>query len=258
MPDNNIIYEKKGHIVSLTLNRPQASNIINIRLANELSDTCININQDEQVRAVILTGAGDVFCSGIDFKELSLFTADDLKLMNPAKQSSSALAAINCPVIAAINGDATGAGLELALACDIRLASEKARFCFPETSYGLIPGGGGTQRLPRIVGKAKALEMILLAEPIDADEAFRIGLVSRVASKESLYREAEKIGRMITARAPIAVRYAKEALSRGVDMTIDQGLRLEADLSILLHTSEDRTEGIKAFIEKRTAYFKGK
>ena len=256
MPHKTIIYRKEEQTVWLTLNRPLASNTINLELANELGDACREINQDEEVRAVIITGAGQTFCSGADLDELSS-TLDELSRMNPASLASRAVAAVNCPVIAALNGDALGAGLELALSCDIRISSENARFGFPETSYGLIPGGGGTQRLPRIVGRGKATEMVLIAEPLDAREAYRIGLISKVVPGDKLAEEAKEIAKRLVSRAPIAVRYAKEALNKGMDMTLEQGLRLEADLSFLLQSTEDRAEGIRAFLDKRTAHFKG-
>jgi enoyl-CoA hydratase len=257
MPYKTIIYEKKEQVVWLTLNRPKAGNTINLELANELVDACRAINQDEEVRAVIITGAGEAFCSGCDLTEMRSTPVDNLKKINAASLSSTAVAGLNCPVIAAVNGDALGVGLELALSCDIRICSENAHFSFPETSYGLIPGGGGTQRLPRIVGKGKATEIIITAEPIDAAEAYRVGLVTKVVSKQKLSTEAEEIARKLSLRGPIAVRYAKEAVNKGMDMTLAQGLRLEADLSFLLQTTKDRAEGIKAFLEKRKATFKG-
>jgi enoyl-CoA hydratase len=257
MPYKTIIYEKKEQVVWLSLNRPKAGNTINLELANELVDACRAINQDEEVRAVIITGAGEAFCSGCDLTEMRSTPVDNLKKINAASLSSTAVAGLNCPVIAAVNGDALGVGLELALSCDIRICSENAHFSFPETSYGLIPGGGGTQRLPRIVGKGKATEIIITAEPIDAAEAYRVGLVTKVVSKQKLSTEAEEIARKLSLRGPIAVRYAKEAVNKGMDMTLAQGLRLEADLSFLLQTTKDRAEGIKAFLEKRKATFKG-
>jgi enoyl-CoA hydratase len=253
MPYKLLTYEKKEHVVRFTLNRPRAGNTINLELANELVDACRAVNQDDGVRAVILTGAGEAFCTGFDLTELRTSTKDK----NSASLSASAIAGINCPLIAAVNGDALGAGLELALSCDIRICSDNAHFGFPETSHGLIPGGGGTQRLPRIVGKGKATEMILTAEPVDAAEAYRIGLVSRVVPSQKLHDEAEEIARKLIARAPIAVRYAKEAVNKGMDLTLAQGLRLEADLSFLLQSTKDRAEGIKAFLEKRKPTFKG-
>jgi len=150
-----------------------------------------------------------------------------------------------------------GQGLELALACDIRIAAEGAKFCLPHTSYGLIPSGGGTQRLPRLVGKGKALEMVLTAEPVDAEEAFRIGLVNKVVPSEKVLSEAEEVAKGITTKGPIALRYAKEAVNKGLDLTLEQGLRLEADLYFLIQTTADRMEGIRAFLEKRPPQFRG-
>lgn len=169
----------------------------------------------------------------------------------------NAIASLERVAIAAIGGDALGEGLELALACDIRIASEKASFCLPHTGYGLIPSGGGTQRLPRLVGKGKALEMILTADPIDAREAFRIGLVNKVVPSEKLLSEAEELAKRIITKGPIALRYAKEAINKGLDLTLEQGLRLEADLYFLIQTTADRMEGIRAFMEKRPPQFKG-
>jgi enoyl-CoA hydratase len=253
-----LTYRKREHTVWLTLNRPDVGNIIDLELAHQLNDACRQINQDDRIRAVVITGAGDAFCAGSDLVELSSPVSNGVRPVNAASLSSTAVAAVNCPVIAAVNGDALGAGLELALSCDIRLCSTNARFGFPETSYGLVPGGGGTQRLPRIVGRGKATEMILIAEPIDAGEAYRIGLVSRVVPGRSLLKEARETAARLASRAPIAVRYAKEAVGKGMDMTLDQGLRLEADLSFLLQTTADRAEGIEAFLQKRTGVFKGK
>jgi enoyl-CoA hydratase len=257
MPYKSINYERREQLAWLTLNRPSVGNTINLHLANELRDACGEINQDDNIRVVIITGAGASFCSGADLNELASLTANELIKANPASLASRALASVNCPVIAAINGDAMGAGLELALSCDIRVASANARLGLPETSYGLIPGGGGTQRLPRLVGKGKATEMVLTAEPIDAEEAYHIGLITRVVPGEKLIEEAGEIAKRLISRAPIALRYAKEAVNKGMDMTLEQGLRLEADLSFLLQTTEDRAEGIRAFLEKRTGQFKG-
>jgi len=249
--------EKKEPIVRLTLNRLGAGNLIDLQLANELKDACREVNEDDDIRVVVLTGAGNVFCSGADLGGILSSTLGDIHRTNPASIASRAVASITCPVIAAINGDAMGAGLELALACDIRVASGNARLGFPETSYGLIPGGGGTQRLPRLVGRGKATEMILLAEPVNAAEAYQAGLVNRVVLPQKLVEEVDAVAEILASRAPIAVRYAKEAVNKGTDMTLEQGLRLEADLSFLLQSTADRDEGIRAFLEKRKGQFKG-
>jgi enoyl-CoA hydratase len=257
MPHPALLFQKRDSVVWLTLNGPHEGNLIDLKLANELVDACAKVNQDDDVRAAVVTGAGDAFCTGADLDELSLLPPTDAGRKYAAAVAAAAVASLDCPVLAALNGDAFGSGLEVALAADIRIAAEGARFGLPETSYGIIPGGGGTQRLPRIVGKGKATEMVLTAEPIDAAEAFRIGLVSKVVPSDSLVTEAETIVQRLISRAPIAVRYAKEALGKGMDMTLDQGLRLEADLSFLLQTTADRAEGIKAFLEKRTPTFRG-
>ena len=250
MPYATVIYTKDNHIAYLTLNRPEADNAINQQLAQELASICCQINRDNDVYVVIITGAGDkTFCSGGE-------------LVSPESGSSygaaTAIASLSQPVIAAINGDALGQGLELALSCDIRLASDKAKFGFPQVVEGLIPMDGGTQRLPRIVGKGKALELILTAETISAQEALEIGLVNKVIAKEELVAESEAVAKTLTTKGPIALRYAKEAINKGLDLTLEQGLHLEADLYFLLHTTADRTEGIRAFLEKRPPHFKSR
>jgi enoyl-CoA hydratase len=243
-----VIYTKKDHVGYITLNRPQAGNSINLKLAEELEDACLKINQDDDIYVVIISGAGDkAFCSGSEPEKSGT-------RCSPA----SAIAGIDKPVIAAINGDALGQGLELALSCDIRLASDKAKFGFPQLAQGIIPSDGGTQRLPRIVGRGKALELVLSAEVITAEEALEIGLVSRVVKRANLAAEAEALARTMAAKAPIALRFIKEAVNKGLDLTLEQGLRLEADLYFLLHTTADRTEGINAFLKKRPPKFKGK
>lgn len=250
MSYSTVLYTKKDHIGSITLNRPEAGNNINLKLAQELEDICLKINQDDDVYVVTITGAGDkAFCSGSELGSKKLDVG-----YSPAR----ALASIEKPVIAAINGDALGLGLELALCGDIRLASDKAKFGFPEVAKGLIPSGGGTQRLPRIVGRGKALELILSAEIITADEALRIGLVSKVVKGADLAAETEALARTMAAKAPIALRFIKEAVNKGLDLTLEQGLRLEADLYFLIHTTADRTEGVTAFLKKRPPQFKGK
>ncbi len=256
-----IIYTKKDHIAHITLNRPEADNIINQQLAQELQDICWGINEDDNIYVVVITGAGDrAFCGGSELERL--IQADSaVARSHPSALTrinvATAIASIDQPVIAAINGDALGLGLELALSCDIRLVSQRARFGFPQVASGLIPLDGGTQRLPRIVGRGKALELILTAETINAEEALAIGLVSWVVPQENLASEVETLTQTIASKAPIALRYIKEAVNKGLDLTLEQGLRLEADLYFLLHTTADRTEGIKAFLEKRPPRFKG-
>jgi len=248
MPYSTVIYTKKDHVASIALNRPEAGNRINLKLAQELEAVGNQVNQDEAVYVVLLTGAGNkAFCQGGEPEESGAVCS-----------AAEAVAGIGKPVIAAINGDALGQGLELVLSADIRLASDKAKFGFPEVSKGVIPSDGGTQRLPRIVGKAKALELILAAETINAGEALGIGLVSRVVEGAKLAGEAEALAETIAGKGPVALRFIKEAVNKGLELTLEQGLRLEADLYFLLHTTADRTEGITAFLEKRKPRFKGK
>ena len=233
--------EKKNHIARITLNRPEVNNRINLQLAQEMEEICTAVNQDDDIYVVLLTGAGEQFCCGSEIKS----------------NTAASVAGIEKPVIAAINGDAIGDGLELALSCDIRIAADTAAFGLPQLESGVIPSDGGTQRLPRLIGKGKALELILTAETITAAEAFNIGLVSKVVPATEIVAEAEALVKGIATKAPISLRYVKEAVNKGMDMTMDQGLRLEADLYLLLHTTSDRTEGITAFLEKRTPDFKG-
>ena len=246
MHNDKIIYEKRGQVCYITLNRPQVGNAIDAQMAKELAEVCHTINGDEETSVVIIKAAGSVFSLGSDPQE-----------WEAGCDASRAIASLERVAIAAVDGDAVGEGLELALACDIRIASEKAGFCFPHTAYGLIPGGGGTQRLPRLVGRGKALEVILTAEPIDAEEAFRIGLVNKLVSSQQLLSAAEELAKGIITKGPIALRYAKEAVNKGLDLTLEQGLRLEADLYFLIQTTADRMEGLRAFLEKRPPQFKG-
>ncbi|MFC1985960.1 enoyl-CoA hydratase/isomerase family protein [Chloroflexota bacterium] len=261
MPDATISYTQSDHIAHLTINRPEVDNVIDWQLTQEMQEICCRINQDDTIYVVVITGAGDkVFCGGSELERLIQGgnTASGSHPSAPAGMKvTTSIASIDRPVIAAINGDALGAGVELALSCDIRLASHQARFGFPEVASGLIPMGGGTQRLPRIIGKAKALELILTAGTISAEEALEIGLVSRVVPQENLTSEVETLAQTIASKAPIALRYIKEAVNKGLDLTLEQGLRLEADLYLLLHTTADRIEGIKAFLEKRPPRFTG-
>ena len=263
MSYSTIIYTKKDHIAHITLNRPEANNIINQELAQELEDVCRQINQDDDIYVTIITGAGyKAFCGGSELEQLiraSKGKASPAKLQDRNTQYSvaTAIASIDRPVIAAINGDALGQGLELALSCDIRLASYQAWLGFPHVALGLIPTDGGTQRLPRIVGKSKTMELILTAENISAQEAFEIGLVNKVVTKENLASEAEALAKTLASKAPLALKYIKESVNKGLDLTLEQGLHLEADLYLLLHTTADRTEGIKAFLQKRPPRFKG-
>jgi enoyl-CoA hydratase/carnithine racemase len=246
MPHRTVIFTKIGHTAGITLSRPRAGNAVILEMAQELQEIGQRINGDNDIYVVTLTGAGDAFCTGLDKGE-----------KEPC-HPSVAVAAIDRPVIAAVNGDAFGGGLEIALAADIRLASDKARFGLPQVARGHIPADGGTQRLPRIIGRGKALELLMTADTLNAAEALEIGLVSRVVSPQTLAGEAQKLAETIAAKGPIALRYLKEAITKGMDLTLEQGLRLEADLYFLLHTTADRTEGIRSYLEKRKPEYKGK
>ena len=254
MPKNTVIYTKKDHIAYMTLNRPEANNAMTQQLAQELEEVCHRVNQDDDVYVAVVTGSGDkAFCCGSE-SERSIQEGTVVIGHSPV----AAVAGIDRPVIAAINGDAMGQGVEVALSCDIRITSNTARFGFPQVATGLIPMDGGTQRLPRIVGKGKALELILAAETISAEEALEIGLVSKVVAWEQLAVEVEALARTLAAKGPIALRYIKEAVNKGVDLTLEQGLRLEADLYFILHTTSDRTEGVQAFLQKRPPHFEAR
>jgi enoyl-CoA hydratase/carnithine racemase len=243
MPYRTVIYAVKDNIAGITLNRTEAA--ID-EIARELQEISQQINGENDIYVVTLSGAGDTFYTGEN-------TAESAQC-----RPAAAIAAIERPVIAAINGDALGEGLEIALAADIRIASNKARFGLPQVAGGRIPADGGTQRLPRIVGKGKALELLLTGDTISAQEALEIGLVSRVVPPGTLALETQKLAETIAAKGPIALRYLKEAINKGMDMTLEQGLRLEADLYFLLHTTSDRTEGIRSYLEKRKPDYKGK
>jgi len=249
-----VVYRKRERIGSITLNRPEAGNAIDARLAGELRDICSEVSRDEEVRVVTISGAGEAFCVGTDWGGSPPSETAQRTLLSVV----GAVAGLECPVIAAINGDALGQGLELALACDLRIAAETARLGLPQIIYGLIPWDGGTQRLPLLVGRAKAMEMIYMGESISAGEAYRFGLVNKVVSGGELSLVVADMARGMASGAPLALKYAKEAIGKGLELTLEQGLRLEADLYLLLHTTADRTEGIKAFRQKRQPEFEGK
>ena len=247
-----LIYQKTDVVIMVSLNRPAVDNAINLRLAEELADVCTDIKRDEEARVIIITGVGDkAFSVGVDLKEFPLHVAE------PPSVAVS-VASLKIPVIAAINGDALGQGLELALACDLRIAVETARFALNHVDLGHIPWDGATQRLPRLVGVVKAMEMLLTGQHIDATEGWQIGLIHEVVSRQELIPVVTEMAQVIASKSPLAVRYAKEAICDGLDMTLEQGLHLEADLYCLLQTTEDRTEGIKAFLEKKAPKFTGK
>lgn len=260
MQYEHIIYQKKNGVVIITLNRPEVLNARNVKMRKELMGACQEIEEDKEARVVVITGAGNkAFSVGLDLKERSQTRVSpvEARRLRPQDSDAAAIAGLSKPTIAAINGFALGGGCEICLACDMRIASEDAKLGLVEASRGLIPGSGGTQRLPRLVGKSKALELMLTAATIDGREAYRIGLVNQVVPQQDLMAEAEKVAAKIASLAPIAVRYIKEAVNKGLEIPLEEGLRLELDLSTLVTTTEDAAEGIRAFVEKRTAQFAG-
>lgn len=260
MAYKNILLETKNKIAYLTINRPDKLNALNTETFNELYDAFKKINDDAQVIGVILTGSGEkAFVAGADITELAVQTPVTAKEF--ALRSEVVLCFIermSKPVIAAVNGFALGGGCELSMACHMRIASESAKFGQPEVNLGLIAGNGGTQRLPRLVGKGRAIELLCTGDMISADEAFRIGLANRVVKKEELIPACEKILNTIASKAPIAVKLTLEAVQSGMEMTLAEGLNFEANLFGLVFSSEDMKEGTKAFMEKRKPNFQGK
>lgn len=256
MVKNTVLYEKSGGVGIISLNRPEADNAINAVMIAEFSAICTDISMDNEIKAVIVTGLGTgAFCAGIDPDELDNV---DEKLVKGQLSLATPLAALNCPTIAAINGDAFDQGLELALACDLRIAVPEVRLGVNHIGQGYMPWDGATQRLPRIIGIPRAMEMVLTGKEVSAEEAYETGLVTKIVASDELTAFVKDIAQTMTAKSPLALSFAKEAINNGMDLTLEQGLRLEADLYFLLHTTEDRTEGINAFREKRTPEFKGK
>ncbi len=259
MEYENLIVERKEALAVITINRPKVLNALNRKTLEELSAVLADVAEDASVRVLILTGAGEkAFVAGADISELQKLESLSAQAMARFGQRvTRALESVGKPVVAAVNGFALGGGCELAMACTIRIASEKARFGQPEVKLGLIPGYGGTQRLARLVGCGKALELILTGDPISAEEAFRIGLVNRVVPAEKLMEEAERVAGVIAAVAPLAVRLGMEAVYDGYGLTLDDGLVREANLFGLVFATDDAREGLSAFLEKRKAEFKG-
>jgi enoyl-CoA hydratase/carnithine racemase len=256
----NVLYEKKGAIAYVTLNRPKVLNALNQRTWQDLRAAFEDARDDADVRGAILTGAGDkAFIAGADIGELSRVTAVEAEESSTFGQGVlNLIENLGKPVVAAINGFALGGGCETAMACTIRLATESARFGQPEVKLGLLPGGGGTQRLPRLVGKGRALQLILSGEMISAQEAYRIGLVNEVVPAADLIPRAEAILKQILANAPLAVRYSLEAVNKGLETSQTEGLALEASFFGLCAGTEDKQEGTQAFLQKRAPQFHGR
>jgi len=251
MATRPVLLKRRGSVARIVLNRPEAANAIDDEAALALRAACQSIIEDDGITVAIVTGTRGVFCA--DDGSLPVASLESLRRLRVA----SAIAAIPKPTIAAINGDALGHGLELALACDLRIAVEGARLGLGHVGRGAIPWDGGTQRLPRLIPRGIALEMLLTGRTMDAREAERIGLVTRAVPHAELEAEVQALAERLAVSAPIAVRYAKEAVLQGMDLPLDHALRLEADLAVLLHTSKDRAEGIRAFLGKRPPKFTG-
>src|SRR6266446_3980758 len=260
MAYENILFEKKDAIAYVTFNRPKVLNALNRKTVEELRDALLDARDDSSVRVLILTGAGEKsFVAGADIGELAQRTPVDGKDFSLFGQSVfHLLETLGKPSICAINGFALGGGCELALSCTIRLASKTAKLGQPEVKLGIIPGYGGSQRLARLCGKSAAHELCLTGEMITAEEAQRIGLVNHIYDPAELLPAAEAIAKKIIANAPLAVKYTKEAIERGVEMPQEEGLFLEATLFGLVCATEDKREGTTAFLEKRPPQFKGR
>ena len=260
MTFENILLDKKNSIAYVTVNRSKVLNALNMATMEELRTAFTDIKNDSSIRVAVLTGSGEkAFIAGADIGELSKHDAMSGKEYTHKGQSVLDLIEnLGKPVIACINGFALGGGCELAMACTMRLASQTAKLGQPEVKLGIIPGYGGTQRLPRLVGKGVAMQLVLTGETISAEEAHRIGLVNEVTAPADLIPRAEAIAQKIIANAPLAIQYAMEAVNHGLDLTQAEGLYLEATLFGVCCATEDKTEGTTAFLEKRAAQFKGK
>lgn len=254
-----LIYQKQDNVATVTLNRPAKKNALNKKLLAELQTAISEADKDREVKVLIVTGAGDAFCAGDDLSESDFSSAFALRNSLTRVQALLAeLEEMGKPTIAAINGLALGGGCEMALACDIRIASSKAVMGVPEIKIGLMPGAGGTQRLPRLVGISKALEMIFSGDPVSAEEAYRIGLVSKVAAPDKLMAEARLLASRFVDKPSQALRMVKEVVKTGANMDLRSALRFELESVSLLSVTEDWKEGIKAFLEKRKPDFKGR
>lgn len=253
-----VIVSKEGMVGVITLNRPQALNALSTKMVTELISALGEFEKDEEVRSVVIAGNDRAFSAGADIKEMADMTAVQMLMGEHFFPLWDKVGHYRKPIVGAVTGYALGGGLELAMALDVLVASETAQFGQPEINIGVIPGGGGTQRLTRAVGKSKAMEMILADRRVGAEEARTLGLVSRVVPKESCVDEAKKLAAEIATKSPVAIKVAKMAVNKAFEMGLSDGLDFERELFFLLFASEDKKEGMNAFIEKRKPVFKGK
>ena len=259
MDYKTLTVELNEGIAIVKLNRPESLNVLNQEAMNELSDVFTWVNDSDEVKVSILTGEGKAFVAGGDITLMHGLTALEARNWTLTGQKIlSMIEQVDKMVICAINGYALGGGCELAMACDIRIASERAKFSLPELNLGIIPGFGGTQRLPRLVGKGMAKYLITTSEMISADEAYRIGLVEKVVPADELIDAAVKVAKTIMTKAPIAVMMAKQSINNGLDMALTNGIAFEGEAAITAFASDDRREGMSAFVEKRPPVFKNR
>ena len=257
MDYKNLLFKKEGHIGILSINRPDALNALNSEVLDELDKAMDELKEDEDIHVIILTGEGRAFVAGADIKEMK-----DLNMLEAREFSEKGVGLfrrielMEKPIIAAVNGFALGGGCELSMCCDIRIASDKAKFGQPEVGLGIIPGFAGTQRLSRLVGMGKAKELIFTTDIIDAEEAYRIGLVNKVVPGDKLMEEALNMANAIGSKGQVAIRFAKTAINLGGETDIETGMKIEKDLFGLCFATEDQVEGMEAFLEKRKPNYK--
>lgn len=260
MDDQNILLEKKAPVAVVTVNRPEVLNALNRKTVEEIACAFYEIEADASIKAVILTGSGEkAFIAGADINEIAEYDATEgVRFARSGQAALASIEKLGKPVIAAINGYALGGGLEIAMACHLRIASAKAKVGQPEINLGIIPGFGGTQRLARLVGEGRAMELVLTGDPIGAEEAHRLGLVNRVVAPGELMDEAHRVAGAIASKGAVAVRYAMQAVHHGLEGTLEEGLNLEANLFGLCCATQDKQEGTRAFLDKRKPEFKNK
>ena len=253
-----IVVTKEEALGVITLNRPEALNALNSKMVNEILSALGGFQSDDDIRCVIITGSEKAFCAGADIKEMSAKSTVDLIRNNNYFPLWKGVASHPKPIVAALSGYVLGGGLELAMACDILIASESTKLGQPEINIGIIPGGGGTQRLTRAVGRYKAMEMILTGSTITAEEARQFGLVNRVVPREKFLEEAKLVGREVASRSPLATKMAKQAINKAHELGVTEGIEFERQLFYQLFSTQDKEEGMKAFLEKRKPEFRGK